>query len=465
MTINNYLKKERLFLLPFILALFLVSCQKQPTVTFGDTFVGDNNGANIVVVDTCTVNMATVFVDTTATAGTGYLQVGNFDDPYLGQISTRAFLQVAPPSSASVGVFDQYDSIGMILLFKKSNPFYGDSTATQTIVVNQVDTLYELPAFSSGFNSRSSLSIDPTLLGSTSVEILPNIPYTSQGAGDTVRIKLDDNLGRQLYTMIYNQSDTILNSAKWLKWFHGLCLSPGASSAGAIYGFQDSAIMRIYYHKAGLYSTPAFIDFNITNRSYQFNNIVKTQPVGYPLHNLIRDSLAVQIPPATPSTLTANASYVQTINGLNVKLTFPNLNAIAKRADYLSVLRAQLIVRPDYKSFSTSRPLPPQLEITYTDLHNLIGSPVPGSSGVQTGSLVVDYLNPLNMVYTYDVTAFVKTQITNTDPTALQNGVMLSMPSPSSTSSFARAVLADATYPVNQRVTLNVYYISLYPHN
>jgi len=466
MTINNYLKKGRLFLLSSVLALFyLVSCQKQPTVTFGSTYVGDNNGANIVVVDTGTVNMFTVFVDTTATAGTGYLQVGNFDDPYLGKISTRAFLQIAPPSSPTVGVNDHFDSLGMILLFKKSNPFYGDSTVTQTIVVNQVDTLYELPAFSSGFNSRSSLSIDPSQLGSTSVEILPNIPYTSQGAGDTVRIRLADTLGLQLYQMIYNQSDTILNSTKWLKWFHGLCISPGASSTGAISGFQDSAIMRIYYHKAGVYSVPAFIDFNITNRTYQFNNITKTQPVGYPLHNLILATQNPQIPPATPSSATVNAGYVQTMNGLNVKLTFPYLNDIAKRPDYLSVLRAELTVRPDLKSFNTSRPLPPQIEVYATDLNNLIGSPITGSAGVQTGNLVVDFLHPLNMVYTYDVTTFVKAQIVNTDPNAKLNGLMLSMPSPSGTTSFARAVLADATYPVNQRVTLSVYYISLYPHN
>jgi hypothetical protein len=409
--------------------------------------------------------MATVFVDSTATAGTGYLQVGNFDDPYLGQISTRAFLQVAPPSSPSVTVNDKYDSIGMILLFKKANPFYGDSTVTLSYQINQVDTLYELASFQNGFNSKSSFPLNSTVLGTTSVQILPNIPYTSQGAGDSVRIRMDDNLGKQLFTMIYNQSDTILNGTKWLRWFHGLCISPASGSTGAIYGFQDSAVMRIYYHKAGVYSTPAFIDFNITNRSYQFNNITKTQPAGYPLHNLILPTQTNQTPPATPSALTANASYVQTINGLDVKLTFPNLNDIAKRPDYLSVLRAQLIVRPDPKSFSTSRPLPPQITLYATDLTNEQGAAVQGSSGVQNGSLVVDFLNPLNMFYTYDVTSFVKAQITNTDPTAKTNGLLLKMASPEGTTSFARAVLADATYPVNERVTLNVYYISLYPHN
>ncbi|HEX9509355.1 MAG TPA: DUF4270 family protein [Puia sp.] len=465
MTINNYLKKERLFLLSSILALFyLVSCQKQPNVTFGSTYVGDNNGANIVVVDTSTINLFTVVVDSTATAGTGFLQVGKLADPYLGTITSRAFLQVAPPSSRSLGIYDTYDSLGLILLFKKSNPFYGDSTQTQTLVVSQVDSLYQLASYQNGFNSQSSLPLAPTALGSTQVIIAPNIPYTSQGSADTVKIKLDDNLGKDLFTKIYNNSDTLNQSAIWLQWFHGLCIAPGPGSHGALYGFQDSATMRIYYHKAGVYSVPAYFDFNITNRSYQFNNITVDRSTS-PLQRLIKPIIGLnpQTPPATPSASTVNAAYVQTATGLNVKLTFPYLNDIAKRPDYLSVLRAQLIVRPDLSSFNTTWTLPPGLEIYITDLNNLIGPPLPGSAGVQNGSLVMDFLHPLNMVYTYDVTNFVKAQITNTDPTAKQNGLMLSMPSGSS--SFARAVLADATYPVNQRVTLNVYYISLYPHN
>jgi len=465
MTINNYLKKERFFLLSSILALFsLVSCQKQPNLTFGNTYVGDNNGANIVLVDTSTVSLFTLFVDSTSTAGTGFLQVGQYDDPYLGSVTSRAYLQIAPPSSPSVDVNDSYDSIGLVMLFKKSNPFYGDTTQIQTFVVNQVDSLYQLGSFQSGFNSRSVLPLDPTPLGSASALIAPNIPYTSQGSGDTVKIKLDDNLGHTLWNMIYNKSDTVNKLVNWLDWFHGICISPGTGSKGVIYGFQDSATMRIYYHKAGVYSTPAYIDFGITNKGQQFNNIMVNRSTS-PLKNLVLPTQNPQTPPATPSSLTANASYVQSITGLSVKLTIPFLNDIALRPDYLSVLRAQLTVRPDLNSFSTSWPLPPQLTLYGTNLTNVPQGLIQGASGVQNGNLVVDFLHPLNMVYTYDVTSFVKAQITNTDPTAKQNGLLLEMSSNTGTSSFARAVLADATYPVNQRVTLSVYYISLYPHN
>ncbi len=31
--------------------------------------------------------------------------------------------------------------------------------------------------------------------------------------------------------------------------------------------------MRIYYHEASVYTTQKFIDFGITNKGFQFNNI------------------------------------------------------------------------------------------------------------------------------------------------------------------------------------------------
>ncbi len=86
------------------------------------------------------------------------------------------------------------------------------------------------------------------------------------------------------------------------------------------------------------------------------------------------------------------------------------------------------------------------------------------ASGLQQGNMTVDFLNPLNTIYSYDVTNFIKTQIINNSVTASQDGLLLEVPSPAGTTQFNRAVLADFSYPVEQRATLQVYYISLYPH-
>ena len=91
MTINKYLRTFRLLSLVSSL-FFLAGCQKQPILNFGSNFNGDNGSANIVVVDTATVLMSTVRVDSTGTAGTGFLQVGQYKDDYFGTIRSRAWL-------------------------------------------------------------------------------------------------------------------------------------------------------------------------------------------------------------------------------------------------------------------------------------------------------------------------------------------------------------------------------------
>jgi Domain of unknown function (DUF4270) len=469
MTIHKFLRKELLFFVSCLLSAFFIfsGCQKQPDLLFGSTYTDDNTGANIVVVDTATVNVSTVYVDSTATSATGFLQVGSYNDPWLGTVTTKAYIQLAPPASlpAIDPRIDTYDSIGMIFFFKKSNPYYGDTTRVGSYVVNQIDTLFQLAPFQNGWFSNYNLPLGP-VLGSTSVEIAPNIPYTSQGAGDTVRIRLDDNLGQQIFNMVYNKSDTVTKSNQWLTWFHGLCLSPGPGApAGIIDAFKDSCIMRVYYREGALISSEKGIDFTITNKSFQFNNIAVNH-TGKPLSNLILPTQSVQTPPETPSAQIGNVGYVQSIGGLNTKLTFPFLSSIALRRDYIGLLRATLTVRPVPGSFSYDFRVPYQLGIYATDQHNLIGTPIPaaGTAGAQTGNLVLDYFNPLNTVYSYDVTNFVAVQLTNPSPTALQTGMMLSVPPPNNVGAFNRLIIADQSYPINQRITLSVYYISLFPH-
>src|SRR5579863_3895521 len=170
--IYHYLRKELLLISSFLVALtFLTGCEKQPDVgQFGLTNVPDNGNANIVVVDSSTIVLSTVYVDSVASAATGYMQVGTYNDAYMGQVTSQAYLQVKPPVflPALDPIRDFYDSIGMAILFRKSNPFYGDTTLPQTFEVHQViDTLYELnlPNQFAWF-SNNYLPIGPAL-GST----------------------------------------------------------------------------------------------------------------------------------------------------------------------------------------------------------------------------------------------------------------------------------------------------------
>ena len=478
MTIHKYPRKKLLFLFSSLLAVFfLTSCQKQPTLRFGNQYTDDNNGSNVVVVDTSTVLVSTIYSDSIFTDGTGFLMAGTYKDPILGTVTSRAFFQITPPAglpSLTPGI-NTYDSIGLVIFFKKNNPWYGDTTSLQNYVINQVDTAYQLsPPFLNGYFSNSDLRIDPNKLGETGpIFIYPSrldsAPLTSQGISDTIKIRLDQSLGQRLFNMVYSNSDSINNPTSFQNWFHGLCLSTdgiGTGGTGAIYGFKDTCLMRIYYRTAGVFAQQ-YIDFNITQKSLAFNSI-RTNYDNTAL-KIIQKTTGYygQTPQAYPSKATGNAGYIQPITGLNVRLRFPTIKSIALRPDYIGLLRATLTVRPVPDSWSTTWRLAPQIGVYTTDQSNLLGTPVPatGLSGAQTGGLVVDYFNPQNAAYTYDVTSFVKAIITNNATNSDSLGLILTVPPPNNVADFRRVVVADQSFQVNQRTTLSVYYISLFPHN
>jgi hypothetical protein len=470
--IHHYLRKELLILSSFIFALsFLTSCEKQPDLgEFGSQNVTDNSTANIVIVDSSTVLLSTVYVDSVASAATTYLQVGTYNDPLLGQVNSQAFLQVRPPVNLPTldPQLDTYDSIGMTLFFRKSNPYYGDTTLSQTFEVHQVvDTLYQLnQPNQTGWYSDNYLPIGPAL-GSTTVSIAPNLPYTSQNSGDTVKIRMADSLGQEIYNMVYNKSDTLTILQDWFNWFKGLCITPGAGEpGGTMYGFFDSCLMRVYYRQnINGFSTTRSIDFTLYNRPSQWNYITNNR-TGSAIANLVTPTNVTQPPPTTPSYMTGNASYVDNMLGLTTKITFPYLNSISQRPDYIGLLRATLTIVPLAGTFNTTLTLPPSVGIYSTDLHNVPEAPIyaVGSSALQTGSVVPNYFQPLLTQYTYDVTNFVAAQIANTSPGANQVGLMLSISSPATLTQWRRLAIADQSFPTQQRIVLSVYYISLYPH-
>jgi hypothetical protein len=273
---------------------------------------------------------------------------------------------------------------------------------------------------------------------------------------------MSDVLGQRLFTMLRNQSDTVKIANTFLQFFKGLCVSAlDPTAPSALYGFKDSMAMRIYYHEPTIVTTYKFADFLLLNKAYQFNS-VRTDRSASPLANLILPTQPFQVPTETPSSKTGNNAYLQPLAGLKIKLTFPYLQTLLLRPDYLSILRAQLIVRPKIGTYNNNNyRLPPVLNLYVTDQNNLIGSPLTLNGSVQTGNLSIDYLNPANTFYSYDLSGYIQQQAglvgtTNTD------GLFLSMPAPANDTSLNRLVLPDAVQTaVDNRVTLKVYYISL----
>ncbi|PWT74841.1 MAG: hypothetical protein C5B59_10360 [Bacteroidetes bacterium] len=439
---------------PVLVIIIVTGCQK-PSINFGTTF-SNNNPTNVVAVDTFRVDMSTVQVDSFPTAGTGSILLGRYKDPFFGTVSSRTILEVAPPINLpTISNLAIYDSLSLILRMNKS--FYGDTTQVQRYVVSQLTQRIQLPGVQTTWYNNSVTPFDPNPLGYSDVQIHPRSFYTSQKLNDTLKIKLPDNMGKELFTLLFNQSDTVKTANTFLGYFKGFSIYPDNNTMGAIYGFRDTVIMRLYYHQPGLVYTTQFIDFKLNNRANQFNQITYDR-TGTPTAPLTPSGPS-GVPTEVSSTLTGNATYVQGNTGLMTKIKFPTITDMLLYPDYLSVLKAELTLKPTAGSYSPVYMLPPQLALSLTDPSNTVGPQLPYGFG----NLIVDYAYGASTMYTYDITAYIKTQIKLGAENNQKNGIMITMPAPASDTTFNRVVLGDQFNKNNtSRISLKIYYSSFF---
>ncbi|MFI5155452.1 MAG: hypothetical protein ACHQEM_04680, partial [Chitinophagales bacterium] len=218
--------------------------------------------------------------------------------------------------------------------------------------------------------------------------------------------------------------------------------------------------MRVYYHEPGVILSPKFLDFRIYLTQYQFNQ-VSFDRTGTPLQAL---SSVPQVTPAVAREISSDSTddlgFVQSGTTLELKIRFPYIWKLQQLPDFVSVLKAELVLTPIAGSYTPALSLPPGIQIFQTDERNLLGLPIVLTGG-QYGNLNVDYYYGSNTNYSYDLTTFIKQQLAAGAENNLKNGVMLVIPSPAYNTSMNRAVIADRKNPQN-RAVLKIYYASFY---
>jgi hypothetical protein len=427
----------------------MLSCTK-PSINFGTNF-GSDNSTNVIAVDTFSIKLSTVFLDSFPTSGSGTMLLGQYKDPYFGNIGSRSFSEITYPGTLpTLSTLSVFDSMELIMEINKN--FYGDTTKVQRFEVSQLTRLLDYPGIQTAFYNINSIPFDPTVLGSVDVQINPTAGFTSQKTGDSVKIRLPDAMGMQFFNLLFNQSDTVKNSNTFRGFFKGLAIYPDPTLPGAIYGFKDSIFVRLHYHEPGVVYQPLFVDFPYTNRNNQFNNITVDR-TGTPIEAISRQN------PEIPSAASGNAAYLQSATSVYVKLLFPTISRLLQYPDYLSVMKAELVIKPVDGTYSPIYSLPPQVNLSTTTEANTLGTTL--SSG--TGNLTVDYLYGANTSYSYDVTSYIQQQILKGVEDNGKNGLLLTIPASSYNTSFNRVVVGDQFSPlkVNQ-ISLKIFYASYY---
>jgi len=431
--------------LSILILLAFFSCnQDNQSFDIGGRYV--NVQSDLRYIDTLTVNNFTVKLDSLRTSGLddgqGAVVVGKYLDPEIGDISASSYFKLALPGTRAVPATAVYDSL--ILIMVNNNYNIGDTLRPLTIHVHRVEQTIKVREDNYLYNtSKFTYSTEP--LGSRTFKPRPNTPDR-----DTISVHLSDELGNELLQLFLDKDERIIQLDNWLSYFKGLTIQSDLSDE-AMVGFTTSStvpVMRLYYHYINFTSISAFRDFPI-NTIDQFNHFeISNALVNLP--NSQKDKL--------PSRLTDKQSYIQAGTGIVTRLEIPYLKNLLALHQNMQILRAELILEPVRNTYKTIA-LPAKISLFQSDKYNHFGSPVLNMNTGSTlvGNLVIDYEYQEETSYTFDITNFIQTKITEaTDDIP----ALLITITPVEIYTTADRLILGSQINSESKITLKVYYMN-----
>ncbi|MBF8296895.1 MAG: hypothetical protein HW389_3440, partial [Bacteroidetes bacterium] len=115
--------------------MFLNACKENPgEYSLGRQFVESQTSLSII--DTFSVRLSTVMLDSVQTSGTGTVLLGNYTDAVFGNISGSSYMQMAIPSSHDVQQSDRYNALYLVL--KYNGYYFGDTTKPLSVSAHRL---------------------------------------------------------------------------------------------------------------------------------------------------------------------------------------------------------------------------------------------------------------------------------------------------------------------------------------
>lgn len=431
---NSYLRLSGLLI--FILGLFFNSCKESPNdLSIGEKYI--ESQTNMTLVDTFSVNLSTVILDTVLTSGTGDILIGSYKDNTFGKVMCSSYFPLGTSDSTDLyDTGDIYDSLNLVIHY--NGYYYGDTTKTQKFSVHQLTESIKLGTDET-ITSNTTFNYSSSSIGS--------LVYTPQPHNeiDTLAIRISDNLGTTLFNMIKSDSEVLESDEAFVNYFHGLVFVPDNSYSGAVIGFDIHNLeLRLYTTRKEDSGTETITyRFGISDSTKQFNNIKK-------------DFSSTQLSSLTEqryklSSASANGlTYLQGGSGLTIRVDFPSLQELLLR-DRGTIVKAQLVICPLENSYSEFE-LPEQLYMYQASELNRVDL---SGSYYALSTLTIDKLYDEGTNYTFDITDLLNAELSDSyiDP---EDGFLITLPYSYQMSTFDRLIINAKS--VNTK--LKIYYLS-----
>jgi hypothetical protein len=436
------------FLFLIFAGLLIISCDSDTDA--GEFVVGSDYLAlknKVILIDTLTLDVSTVKLDSLVTSSESRILVGNYDDPLFGKVKSDSYFQV---STYSYNLYSQnsdtdatgyvFDSIAMIMRY--DDYYYADTTKVQTLNIHRVLKSFKPNVNDDSFYNNSSLAYDSNSLGT--------ITYLPKPIGrDSINIKMSDEFGKELFNKFKNNE--IESSTDFTDYLKGFVLKSSSVSSSSIIGFNMSSVLRLYYSK-GIGGTDDNYtkDFTILDVSKQFN-AVSSDRTGTLIQDLPLSKMSLS------SVYTGNKGFIQSGAGIALRVDFPNVKQLKYLSEKGAIVDAKLIMRPVKKTYSEMFPLPENLSVYVVDKLNRFKSTLTNAEG----TTVVATLNNAddefdeNVNYELSLGSFLQKEMLKESDS--KSGLLFTLPSLSKI--VDRVVLGNQTSN-DSKMKLQIYYIT-----
>jgi hypothetical protein len=446
---NNRLFRSLCAVGSLLLAALTTSCSNPGAI--GNDLPISTDKVGITYIDTFTVRTSTVQLDSIPSSTSSTLMVGRYVDPRLGTVEARGFTQVGLGDGFIPSATTSYDSL--VLTLRTDTYRYGDTTRTQHLLVQRLQEDF----VDKTYYTLDALRYDETPLGQVGITKAKEYTFRARPGARTLRIRLTDDLGRELYQLARAGALTSGNDLQ--ARFKGLVLSPGDTDDAALLRYlvsDTNSSLNLYYHEAAAANDPIAYAFPLTTGSRHFYRLRANRSATLlaPLNKPYQ---------ALSSSSTAAETYIQAGLGLYTRVDIPYINNLKELGGTLSIISAELTMEGVQGTESRYLAPPNTIALTLTDPSNRRGAIVTQLDGrtpiastypppLPANQVIISPRTGLEVIsYTFQLTTYLQAVLNRS---IVNTGILLN---PTTTDDVSRVVLGaknNATNPLQ----LKVYY-------
>ncbi len=432
------LRDVNLFVL--ILLIFFISCNTDnEDFTLGANFV--ENTTKIFQVDTFSVELSTVIVDSLITSATGVILAGYHENGNFGKITANSYFQIGLPDQTFIDINedDIYDSLTLEMPYSKY--CYGDTNAIQEIEIYKLKEKLVRTEIPDYYNT-SNISNYIFPIGTLAYYPRPN-------RDSTVEIRIDDLLGEDLFEKMKHNAEEVSSNSEFEEYIYGFAIMANQIQSSSIIGFYGPDLkFNLYTSNIDEQKDGVIYEFPSAYMGYQFNQI-KCDRSGTVLENLNSQKDELN------SYLADDKSFIQAGLGVLTKIKFPYLNNIFFDDSKL-ILSVELILKPDIDSYENGFP-----EILYLyesnkynefDIDKI-------ENFISSSAFNLDEMYHEETYYSFDITNFLQVQI---DDNYIDNERCLLVTVPlAEYNTSLESFIVSADKDVNKKPILNITYLEI----